>query len=446
MSRYFGTDGVRGIANTELTPQLAFEIGRAGAYVLTGGKRRAKVVIGKDTRLSGDLLEAALTAGICAIGVDVIQVGVVTTPGLAYLTRHLGADAGAMISASHNPAADNGIKFFSREGYKLFSETEEQIEAIITGEQAVLPVPDGTGVGRVTHQPQAVQAYIEYVQHTMPEGLAGLKVVVDCANGAASAIAPVILRSLGAEVIPINYTPDGLNINVKCGSTHPEALQQAVLAHRATVGIAHDGDADRVIAVDEQGQIIDGDFIMAICANFMAERKQLAKRQFVATVMSNMGLDVAMQNLGIEVLKTKVGDRYVLEQMLANGLNFGGEQSGHIIFLDYNTTGDGIITALQLLKVMHATGKPLSELARVMRRYPQVLENVRVKDKQGCAANPRIQEVIKTVEAHLAGQGRVLVRPSGTEPLIRVMLEGPDEAVLKEYTRQISDVIRTELG
>lgn len=446
MGKLFGTDGVRGVANRELTPQLAFEIGRAGAYVLTKGGEKPKMVLGKDTRQSGDLLEAALTAGICSVGVDVISIGVVSTPGLAYLTRYLKASAGVMISASHNPAEDNGIKFFTGEGFKLFGEIEDEIEAIILGDKAVLPVPTGGEVGIVSRQPEAVAAYIDYAVRSVPQGLQCLKVVVDCANGAASAIAPVIFEKLGADVIPIYHTPDGLNINVKCGSTHPEALQAAVIEHQADVGIAYDGDADRVIAVDEHGEIVDGDFIMAICANQMAKTGKLANNKFVTTVMTNMGLDTAMEAAGIGVLKSKVGDRYVLETMLQNGLNFGGEQSGHIIFLELNTTGDGIMTSLQLLDVMRNAAQPLSVLAKVMRRFPQVLTNVRVKDKAGYQSNAKIKEAVDTAEAAMQKKGRVLVRPSGTEPLIRVMLEGDDAAQLDYYAKQIADVIKAELG
>ncbi len=447
MKKLFGTDGVRGIANQALTPQLAFDMGRAGAYCLTQGMSKPKIIIGKDTRISGDLLEAAMTAGICSVGVDVLTVGIVSTPALAFLTRTLQCGAGVMISASHNPVIDNGIKFFSQKGFKLPDEKEIEIEQCIFEGLDSLPQPISEQVGRVIHMENAVDTYVEFAMKSIQTPLSGLKVVLDCANGAAYDIAPRVLKGLGACVIPMNHEPDGVNINVQCGSTHPEGLQQAVIQHHADIGIAHDGDADRVIIVDEKGNILDGDFIMAICAHHLAQKDELPNRAIVATVMSNLGLDIAFDTqIKGEIFKTKVGDRYVLEEMLKRDIILGGEQSGHIIFLNHNTTGDGVITALQLLQVMKETGKPLSELAQIMKRLPQVLINAQVKQKDGWDRNEAIQKAIDAVEQQLGKTGRVLVRPSGTEPLIRVMVEGQDEGQLHTMAEDIVKVIKKELG
>ncbi|MFO7172902.1 MAG: phosphoglucosamine mutase [Bacillota bacterium] len=458
MSRLFGTDGVRGVANApELTPELAFALGRAAARLAAEGRlqgadgraaaaRRPLAVIGRDTRRSGTMLAAAVSAGIQSAGGDVIPLGVITTPGVAYLTRELGADFGVVISASHNPAEYNGIKFFSRDGFKLPDPVEDELEALVRAPADDGPRPTGPEVGTERPVPGAVERYVEYLAGTADVSLRGLKVVVDCGHGAAYRLAPAVLERLGAEVIAIGVEPDGVNINAGCGSTHPEALQQAVVAHKAHVGIAHDGDADRCLAVDERGQLVDGDAILGICALDLLRRGELPGRQVVATVMSNMGLELWLREHGIQLLRTKVGDRYVLEQMLATGAALGGEQSGHIIFRRHSTTGDGILTAVQLLAVMVRSGRPLSELAGQIPRFPQILENVRVRQKEGWAENPRIQAAIRQAEERLAGRGRVLVRPSGTEPLIRVMIEGPDPSLLAEMAADLREVIAAELG
>ncbi len=444
MGVLFGTDGVRGVANRELTPSLAFKLGRAGAYCLARNHQRPKIIIGKDTRLSGDMLESALAAGICSVGADVIRLGVIPTPGVAYLTRELNAQAGVMISASHNPMEDNGIKFFGSNGFKLPDVLEEEIEAIILSGQ-IMPSPAGRDVGKIEDFLQAGEYYGSYLKKSLGSDLSGLKVVVDCAHGAAFSLAPSILKELGAEVFPLCNNPNGININDGCGSTHPEGLMEEVKKRGADIGIAHDGDADRMLAVDEQGFLVDGDRIMVICALDMLRKGTLKENKIVVTVMSNLGLRLSLKKAGIEILETKVGDRYVLEKMRETGAVLGGEQSGHIIFSEYNTTGDGIATALQLLKVMGETGKHLSELGAQMLRLPQVLVNIRVKDKAGFDTNRAIKEAICRAEQDLGGQGRVLVRTSGTEPLVRVMAEGPDEKTLKELAGRIVGVVEREL-
>jgi phosphoglucosamine mutase len=444
MARLFGTDGVRGIANQDLTPELAFALGRAAATVLTRGKTGTRMVLGRDTRVSGEMLEAALTAGITSAGVHVEKLGVVPTPGVAYLVRKLDADAGVMISASHNPVPDNGIKFFQGDGFKLPDAVEDEIEALLNNDQ--LPRPTGTGVGRVYERYDAVDMYRQYLQGTIDQRLDGLTIVVDCGFGASYRLAPEVYSALGARVIPLNAENDGERINVGCGSTHPEMLQKAVLEHKAQIGIAHDGDADRIICVDEQGQIVDGDQIMAVCALDRLSRNALPGKRIAATVYSNLGLLEALRGHGGDVEVTANGDRYVLEALREKGLVLGGEQSGHIIFLEYNTTGDGILTALQLLAVMVRQGKPLSELTKVMRRFPQVLKNVRVKTKAGWETNARIAQAIKEAEQALEGKGRIFVRPSGTEPLIRVMAEGPDEGELHGLADRVAGAIAGELG
>lgn len=446
MPRMFGTDGVRGVANSEaLSPELAFALGRAAAALArerSGG--RVTAVVGRDTRRSGPMLAAALSAGICSAGGDVVDLGVITTPGVAFLTRHLKADFGVMISASHNPAPDNGIKFFSADGYKLPDEAEDQLEAKVKAKPDTMPRPTGADLGSIRQSAKAVEAYVEYLVST-GQPLSGLRVVVDCGHGAAYRVSPEVLRRLGAEVIALNTAPDGLNINDGCGSTHPEALQEAVRAHGAHAGIAHDGDADRCIAVDERGELVDGDQIMAICALDLKARGQLPNDTLVATVMSNMGLELLMRAHGVNLVRTKVGDRYVLEEMLQGGYGLGGEQSGHVIFGALSTTGDGILTAVQLLSILARERQPLSVLAGRMQRLPQWLENVRVARKEGWDQNPAIREAIARAEAELAGQGRVLVRASGTEPLIRVMLEGADMAQIQRLSAAIAEVIRAEL-
>jgi len=443
MGKYFGTDGVRGIANQELTPELAYRLGRIGAYVLTKKREKPTIVIGRDTRISGEMLENAMTAGILSIGANVIKLGVVTTPAVAYLTQALHADAGVMISASHNPVEDNGIKFFGNDGFKLSDETELQIEALLDEQEDQLPRPIGGHVGRISHRLDARELYMNYLTSTVNTRFHGLKIVLDTANGAAYQIAPDLIQSLGAEVITIGQQPDGENINKGCGSTHPEALVEAVIEAKADLGLAFDGDADRLIAVDEKGKIIDGDYILMICGLSLAQKGKLKDNTVVSTVMSNIGFYKALEENGLKSVQTKVGDRYVMEEMRKKGFNLGGEQSGHIIFLDYTTTGDGILTAVQLVNVMKETGLSLSMLAGKMTKYPQILENVRVVNKDSFPTM-RIQESIRKIEEKLGKNGRVLVRPSGTEPLIRVMVEGPDEELLKNYAKVLGEVVKKE--
>ncbi|QSO50511.1 phosphoglucosamine mutase [Alicyclobacillus curvatus] len=444
MTRMFGTDGVRGVANQELTPELAFRLGRVGAYVLTEGVSGARIVVGKDTRVSSDMLEAALVSGILSVGVDVLQLGVISTPGVAYLTRHLRADAGVMISASHNPVEDNGIKFFGGDGFKLLDAVEDQIEALID-ESETLPRPIGSSVGRLYQEP-ALEVYRKFLMGTVKHRFDGLHIVLDCANGAAYNLAPSVFERLGAKVTSLYMQPDGTNINVGCGSTHPHVVQRAVLEHQADLGLAFDGDADRVIAVDGTGQMVDGDYIMAICAEALHRRGELKNNAVAATVMSNLGFMQAMKDLGIRVQTTAVGDRYVMEAMREEALVLGGEQSGHIIFLNHTTTGDGVLTALQLVDMMVDASKPLSELRQVMTRYPQILENVRVTDKTLWRDRDRIQQALAAGKVSLGESGRLLVRESGTEPIVRVMAEGPNEQLLQECVHQIATVIREEIG
>ncbi|MEK4493352.1 phosphoglucosamine mutase [Paenibacillus sp. FSL L8-0493] len=445
MGKYFGTDGVRGVANRELTAEMAYSIGRCGGYVLAGNLDKPKVVIGMDTRISGPLLESALIAGLLSIGADVIRIGVVSTPAVAYITRLLKADAGVMISASHNPVEDNGIKFFGGDGFKLTDETELQIEELMDAEVDELPRPIGSGLGMVTVDNDAKYLYLEYLKTTISQDFKGIKVVLDCAHGAAYELAPRLFRELGAEVISIGAEPDGLNINDGFGSTHPETLREEVLRHGADLGLAFDGDADRLIAIDNIGDEVDGDFILCICGDAMNRAGKLKDSTIVSTVMSNIGFYKATEKLSLNTAKTAVGDRYVMEEMRRGGFNLGGEQSGHVIFLDYNTTGDGILTAIQLVDTLKATGKQLSEVKSMMTKYPQVLVNVRVQDKTNYPNNVAIEAAIAEVEGKLGDNGRVLVRPSGTESLIRVMAEGPDKADLDLYVNQIVEVVQREL-
>lgn len=446
MGKYFGTDGIRGIANAELTPEQAFKLGRAGAYILTDQVERPKIVVGRDTRISGHLLESALTAGMLSIGADVILLGIVTTPGVAFLTRHIGADAGVMISASHNPIEDNGIKFFGRDGFKLLDEKELEIERWLDEEVDRLPRPVGADVGTLTEQPELKQAYLAHLNQTIDNRLDGLKVVLDCAHGAASRLAPELFQQLGADVSVICGEPNGVNINVDCGSTHPQQLQNAVVREQADIGLAFDGDADRLIAVDETGAVVDGDKIMCILATYLKEQGKLAQNTLVTTIMSNIGLYKAAAANQIKTVKTKVGDRYVMEAMRKGGYNLGGEQSGHIVFLDHGTAGDGMLSAVQLANVLKKKQQPLSKLSSIMETYPQLMVNVRVKDKNGWEANGTIRSAIDKAEEELGNNGRVLVRPSGTEPLIRVMAEGPDEQQLKVQVKRIADAIQSELA
>lgn len=447
MGKYFGTDGVRGIANTELTPELAFRIGRCGGYVLTRNAEKPKVLIGRDTRVSGSMLEAALAAGLTSIGADVIRLGVVSTPAVAFLTRQMGADAGVMISASHNPVEDNGIKFFGSDGFKLLDEKELEIEQLLDAAEDALPRPVGGDLGGIETDESAGEKYVEFVKSTVENGamFAGKRVVLDCANGAAYQLAPRVFRELGAEVIVIGAEPDGRNINLDCGSTHPEKLQAAVVAHGADIGLAFDGDADRLIAVDETGAEVDGDYILSICGDAMNRAGKLAKGTIVTTVMANIGFFKGIEAAGMQAVQTAVGDRYVMEEMRRGGYNLGGEQSGHVIFLEYSTTGDGIMTAVQLVQTLVQSGRKLSELKSIMRKYPQVLVNVRVADKSKLQGNAEVARVIREVEDQLGDHGRVLVRPSGTESLIRVMAEGPDKDQVEAYVNQIAKVVEEQL-
>jgi phosphoglucosamine mutase len=445
MGKYFGTDGVRGVANTGLTPELAFRIGRCGGYVLAGDVKKPTICIGLDTRISGPMLEAALIAGLLSIGANVVRLGVVTTPAVAYLTRVLGMDAGVMISASHNPVEDNGIKFFGRDGFKLSDETELKIEDLMDAVGDDLPRPIGGEIGTVRDHDQAGHLYVDFLKSTMDVSLAGMRIVLDCAHGAAYELGPEVFRELGAEVITIAAEPNGLNINELCGSTHPEQLKEEVLAAEADLGLSFDGDADRLIAIDELGEEVDGDYILYILGGAMKQAGRLNKSTIVTTVMSNIGLYKALDENGIKSVKTAVGDRYVMEEMRAGGYNLGGEQSGHVIFLDHNTTGDGILSAIQLAGTVKSTGKSLSELKRTMRKFPQVLLNVKVADKSKLKDNIALQASIDRVEAVLGDNGRVLVRPSGTESLIRVMVEGPDKAEIERYAENIAEVVRAEL-
>lgn len=446
MGKYFGTDGVRGVANAELTPELAYKIGRCGGYVLTKEAHQPKVVIGLDTRISGPMLEAALIAGLLSIGASVVRLGVVSTPAVAYLTKELGADAGVMISASHNPVEDNGIKFIAGDGFKLSDETELEIEALLDAEKDELPRPVGGDIGTVAIDEGAKQRYLDFLKTTVKGDFSGLKIVLDCANGAAYQLAPAIFRELGADVTTVGAEPDGRNINAGVGSTHPEYLREKVLEHGADLGLSFDGDADRLIAIDEKGEEVDGDFILCIVGDRLKREGKLAEDTIVTTVMANIGFFKGTESIGLKTAKTAVGDRYVMEEMRRGGYNLGGEQSGHVIFLDYITTGDGILTGLQLVETVAASGKKLGELKGLMRKFPQKLVNVRVADKSLYNGNAAIEEAVKQVETELGDNGRVLVRPSGTESLIRVMAEGPDKEQVEAYVDQIANVVKRELG
>jgi phosphoglucosamine mutase len=450
MKKLFGTDGVRGVANVHpMTTEMAMQLGRAAAYIFKGGrKRRHRIVIGKDTRLSGYMLENALVAGICSMGVDVLQVGPLPTPGIANITSSMRADAGVVISASHNAFQDNGIKFFSADGFKLPDELELKIENLIESKKIDALRPTATEVGKAYRIEDAAGRYIVFLKNTFPQemDLSGLKIVLDCANGAAYKVAPAVFEELGAEVIPLGVKPNGININAGCGSLHPEVISEAVKQHRADIGIALDGDADRVIVCDEFGNEVDGDHIMAICATDMLKRKLLQRKTLVATVMSNMGLDIALRKAGGKIVKTDVGDRYVVEAMRKGGYNLGGEQSGHMIFLDYSTTGDGILSALQLLAVMRREEKTLSELAEIMIPLPQVLCNTRVREKVDIYSISEVASRIKNVEGKLGNEGRVLIRYSGTEPLLRVMIEGQDKYEITTWANEICDLVKKQIG
>ncbi|GAB4300670.1 MAG: phosphoglucosamine mutase [Desulfuromonadia bacterium] len=449
MKKLFGTDGVRGVANIEpMTVETAVQLGRAAAYLFKDGTKRHRIVIGKDTRLSGYMLESALVAGICSMGVDVLQVGPLPTPGIAYITSSMRADAGVVISASHNPFQDNGIKFFFGDGFKLPDEMEIKIEKLLESGKIDRLRPTAKEVGKAFRIDDAVGRYVVFLKSTFPRDidLSGVRLVLDCANGAAYRVAPAVFEELGAEVIVTGNRPNGTNINAGCGSLHPEVMCEMVKEHQADVGIALDGDADRVIFSDEFGNVVDGDQIMAICALDMLKQRRLKKNTLVATVMSNMGLDIALRQQGGKVIKTAVGDRYVVEEMRRGGYNLGGEQSGHMIFLDHITTGDGVLSALQLLSVMVRKGRTLSELAEVMIPLPQVLINVRVKEKRDISTIPSVSAAIAAVEERLGNEGRVLVRYSGTEPLLRIMLEGQDKYDITQWGREIADAVEKEIG
>lgn len=448
MGRLFGTDGVRGVANTELTAELAFQLGRAGSHVLAGETHHVpRILVGKDTRRSCDMLEAALVAGICSTGADAVLAGVVPTPAVAWLLRAGGYDAGVVISASHNPAEFNGIKFFNGDGYKLPDALEAYMESILLDAQQEIPHPVGSKVGRVLRLDDAADRYAAFAAGTIRGGLEGLRVAVDCANGAAHKVAPKALRDLGAEVLVLNDAPDGMNINAGCGSTHMGDIAAFVRAHGCQIGLAFDGDADRVLAVDETGELVDGDRIMAIIALSLKAQGKLAHDTIVATVMSNLGLDVMAKEQGLHIEKTKVGDRYVLEKMIADDHVIGGEQSGHIILRMFNTTGDGLVTGIQLLRAVKDAGKPLSELASVMQIFPQVLKNARVSNtkKHHYLDDKVIAAKCRELEETFHGEGRVLIRPSGTEPLVRVMIEGRDQAFITAKAAELATLIEARL-
>jgi phosphoglucosamine mutase len=449
MRKLFGTDGVRGVANLEpMTSETAMKLGRAAAYLFKRRSGRHQIVIGKDTRLSGYMLESALTSGICSMGVDVLLVGPMPTPAIAFLTRSLRADAGVMISASHNPYQDNGIKFFSNDGFKLPDDVEARIEALIVSNEIEHLRPTADEVGKAYRIDDAEGRYIEFVKRSLPRDLdfQGLRVVVDCANGAAYKVSPKVLRELGATVFVIADKPDGTNINADCGAVYPDRLRQAVLEHQAHIGIAHDGDADRAVFVCERGTIVDGDHAMAALALDLHARGQLKRETVVGTVMSNFGLELALGKAGISLVRTPVGDRYLLERMVAEGYTLGGEQSGHLIFLDHNTTGDGLVSGLQVLALMKRTGQSLSQLAGCMSAVPQVLLNVQVKQKPELNALPDVQRAIRDGEKRLDGTGRVLVRYSGTEPLIRIMVEGQQQGLIQAIAEDLAGIFRATLG
>ncbi len=448
MGKYFGTDGVRGEANVELTPELAFKLGRFGGYVLSQHEEETPLVfVGRDTRISGEMLEHALIAGLLSVGIRVYKLGVIATPGVAYLVRTEKASAGVMISASHNPALDNGIKFFGGDGFKLDDDRELEIEALLDAAEDILPRPSAQGLGTVMEYPEGLRKYQEFLVSTGVQ-LEGMHVVLDTANGAASTSARQIFADLGAQLTVIGENPDGLNINDGVGSTHPEHLQEKVKEVGAAIGLAFDGDSDRLIAVDENGEIVDGDKIMYIIGSYLSSKGLLEKNTIVTTVMSNLGFHKALDAKGIQKEITAVGDRYVVEEMRKSGYNLGGEQSGHVVIMDYNTTGDGQLTGVQLTKIMQETGKKLSELAAEVTIYPQKLVNIRVENsmKDKAMEVPAIREIIEKMEAEMAGNGRILVRPSGTEPLLRVMAEAPTHEEVDYYVDTIAAVVQAKIG
>lgn len=449
MGKYFGTDGVRGVANTELTPELAFKLGRCGGYVLmqhAPEQAHPRVLVARDTRISGQLLEQALVAGLLSVGIEVMQLGVISTPAVAYLTRTQNAAAGVMISASHNPALDNGIKFFGSDGFKLSDQQEEEIEALIDAPEDTLPRPSTDGLGTIDEFPEGAIKYLQFLQSTISGDLEGIRVCIDAANGATAPLVNQLFADLETDFYTMGDRPNGININDGVGSTHPEGLQAFVKEKGAMVGLAFDGDGDRLIAVDENGELVDGDKIMFICGQHLKSKGRLEKDTIVSTVMSNIGFHKAIEEHGMVALKAQVGDRYVVEAMREGGYVLGGEQSGHIVFLNLNTTGDGLLSAVQLLAVMKETGKPLSELAAQVTIFPQKLVNIRVRDKHTVMDEPAVKAVIEAVEAEMNGDGRILVRPSGTEPLLRVMAEASTDEKVSRYVDTIADVIRAERG
>ncbi len=443
MERLFGTDGVRGIANTELTCELAYKIGKAGAYVLTKGKKNARIIIGRDTRISGDMLESALVSGICSVGVDVLCLGVVPTPAISYLTKKYNADAGVVISASHNPVEYNGIKFFSKDGHKLPDEIEMEIEKHIKNDLKDIALPGGDDVGIKERNKDGLNDYMQYIKSTTDVDLSGMKIALDCAEGASYYCAPEVFKSLGADVYVIHNNPTGKNINKNCGSTHLEQIKNFTLKNKCDIGLAFDGDADRCLAVDELGQEVNGDFIMMILSKDLKDKGELKNNTLVSTVMSNMGLDIASEEQDIDVIKTQVGDKYVLERMLKDGYNLGGEQSGHIIMLDYNTTGDGLLTAVKLTEALKTSGKEFSDLKNIMKNLPQILINSKVANnkKDIHLRDEEIKAKIRDAEKELDGKGRVLIRASGTEPLVRVMLEGECIEEIKTMAEDLANLI-----
>lgn len=448
MGKLFGTDGVRGIANKDLSAELSYKLGRIGGFFLTKGKKRPKMVVGMDTRISGDMLEGALSAGLNSAGIDVLYLGVLPTPAVACMIKILDADGGVMISASHNPVEYNGIKFFNNDGYKLTDEIENAIEEYILNDLDIEYIPESGDVGRKIRIENPVRKYMDFLKETIDVDFSGLKVAVDCGNGAVYKAAPELLSELGAQVYVMHNDPNGININVNCGSTNTSEIEKLVLETGADVGLSFDGDADRLIAADENGNIVDGDHILAICGMHMKEKGKLKSNTVVGTVMTNMGLDICLKENEIEIVKTKVGDRYVLEEMIKGHHSIGGEQSGHIIFLDHNTTGDGLLTAIQILSVIKEKNTKLSKLASVMTVMPQVLVNAKVdKDKRnGYLEDEIIKNKINEIEKYFHGNGRVLIRPSGTEPLVRVMIEGKNQEELNQYAKELADLIEERLN
>lgn len=449
MGKLFGTDGIRGVANKDpMTPEMAIQIGQAVTHVLNEKGHRQRIVIGKDTRLSGYMLENALTAGISSMGADVISVGPMPTPGIAFIANNMDADCGIVISASHNPFEDNGIKIFSKEGFKLSEEQEFEIEELIFSKNIQSLASSSQEIGRAFQEENALEGYIVFLRHTFPKNLSleGVKIVLDCANGATYKVAPTLFKEMRAEVLCLNVNPDGKNINVECGSLHPELLAEKIIENRADIGLALDGDGDRLIAADEKGNIISGDKILAICAKNLKKERRLKNDLVVSTVMSNLGLSLALNEMEIKHIRTRVGDRYVLKEMLKNGAVLGGEDSGHIIFLEHHTTGDGLIAALQLLAVMQKEEKAVSELSKVMKTFPQVLINVDVKSKPDLKGIPEIGNVIGSVEKELGDKGRVLVRYSGTQPMCRVMVEGPTKEQTEKLAKKIAEIVKKKLN